>query len=120
MKNLHFYIQCIMLLVALAIAIQVPLNQSLMGALLLIEFFLGLYQMGMSLLLIGNLSKPSKLLKIHFLLAIAYLLSLFLIGFIAPNDFEWWKPFIMVIPWGLAILFLVAIDELERARHYRL
>jgi hypothetical protein len=109
-----------MILVALSLAVQLPFNEMLIIYILKIEFLLGLYQMGMSLLLLGNLKTPSKMLKIHFLLAITYLLSLLTIGVLVPNDFEWWKPLILVIPWGLAILFLVTIDELERARHYRL
>lgn len=109
-----------MILVALSLAVQLPFDEMLIIYILKIEFLLGLYQMGMSLFLIGNLTNPSKLLKIHFLLSIAYLLSLLIIGFLVPNEFEWWKPLILMIPWGLAILFLVVIDELERARHYRL
>ncbi len=87
----------------------------------MIEFFIGVYQLGMSLMLRAKLSRKSNLLQIHFFSALAYLLTLVALGIVSPDWMdEWWPYALFVCPWGLAILFLVAIDELERTRHYRL
>lgn len=121
MKNLHFYIQCIMVLTALSLAVQIPLQRDLLGYVVMIEFVLGVYQMGMSLMLRSRLSKKSRLLQIHFFGSAAYLLALIGLGIFSPGWMnEWWQFALFVFPWVFAILFLVTIDELERARHYRL
>lgn len=121
MKNLHFYIQSIMVLIALSLAVQIPSQGDLLGYVVLIEFVLGVYQMGMSLMLRSRLSKKTRLLQIHFYSSIGYLLTLIVIGALGPAWMdEWWIFALFVVPWAFAILFLVTIDELERARHYRL
>lgn len=122
MKNLHFYIQCVILLVAGSIAVQIPFNKDLFINLMLIEFFLGFYQLGMSTLLMAKLSYQPLLLRTHFYASWCFILSLILLGIISP---EWmntqrWQIALFVVPWGLAMLFLVALDEMERYRHYRL
>lgn len=110
-----------MVLVALSIAIQIPAKRDLLGYVVMIEFFLGAYQLGMSIMLRAKLSRKSNLLQIHFFGAVAYILALVVLGILSPDWMdEWWSFALFVCPWGLAILFLVAIDELERARHYRL
>lgn len=87
----------------------------------MIEFILGVYQIGMSFMLSNMLSKKSKLLQIHFFSSIGYLMALIGLGVLSPAWMgEWWDFALFVFPWAFAILFLVTIDELERARHYRL
>jgi len=110
-----------MVLVALSIAIQIPLKRNLLGYVVMIEFVLGAYQMMMSFILISRLSKKSTLLQVHFLSSITYILALIGLGIFSPAWMdEWWQFALFVFPWAFAILFLVTIDELERARHYRL
>jgi len=110
-----------MVLVALSIAIQIPAHRNLFGYVVLIEFILGVYQMGMSFMLIGRLSKKSTLLLVHFSCSIIYLLVLIGLGIFSPDWMdEWWQFALFVFPWAFVVLFLVTMDELERARHYRL
>lgn len=110
-----------MVLVALSIAIQIPMQRDLLGYVVLIEFVLGVYQMGMSLMLRSRLSKKTRLLQVHFYGSLGYLFAVIGLGLLSPSWMdEWWIFVLFVIPWVFAILFLVTIDELERARHYRL
>lgn len=121
MKNLHFYIQCILVLIALSLAVQIPAQRNLFGYVVLVEFILGVYQMGMSLMLMNKLTKKSRLFKIHFFSSLGYLFVLIVLGIISPAWMnELWTFALFVFPWAFALLFLIAIDELERARHYRL
>ena len=111
-----------MVLIALGFAVQIPSEQYLIIYVGMIEFVLGVYQLGMSIFLISSLSKKSNLLQIHFFSSIGYLIMLIGLGL---SDADWineerWTFALYILPWGLAILFLVAIDELERARHYHL
>lgn len=110
-----------MALIALSFAVQIPSQRDLLGYVVMIEFVLGVYQMGMSIMLSSRLSKKSRLLQIHFFGSIAYLLALIGLGIFSPDWMdELWIFALFVFPWAFALLFLVAIDELERARHYRL
>lgn len=110
-----------MVLIALGLAVQIPAQRNLFGYVVLIEFILGVYQMGMSLMLMNKLSKKSKLFEVHFFSSLGYLVALIGLGISGPAWMdEWWSFALFVFPWVFALLFLVAIDELERARHYRL
>ncbi len=121
MKNLHYYIQCVLILLALSIAVQIPFQENLIGYVVMIEFLLGAYQLGMSVMLRCRLSRKSTLLQVHFFSSIAYLLALIGLGVLSPVWMDELWPFaLFAFPWVFAILFLVTIDELERARHYRL
>lgn len=121
MKNLHFYIQSIMVLMALGLAVQIPSHRYLIGYVVFIEFVLGVYQMGMSFMLLRRLSKKTQLLQLHFLSSWVYLLGLIGLAALDPEWMDdWWKFAVFGFPWALAILFLVTMDELERTRHYRL
>ena len=121
MKNLHFYIQSILVLLALSFAVQIPNDKHMLDSVILIEFILGVYQLGMSFMLMFKLSKKSKLLKLYFKGSLTYIFSLIVLLLLdMPGMNEWWEPALLVFPWAFAILFLVTIDDLERARHYRL
>ena len=66
MKNLHFYVQSAMLILALSIAVLIPFEDSFLFGLLLIEFLLGIYQLTLSCILMKKLSQKTLLLKIYF------------------------------------------------------
>lgn len=121
MKNLHFYIQCLMLLLALSFAVQIPLKKELAGFVVLMECLIGIYQLGMSMMLFGKLSKHTLLMEIHLFGSMTYLILLAVLGMIGPTWMsEMWPFALYVFPWAIAIFFLVTIDELERKRNYRL
>jgi len=122
MKNLHFYIQSVMLILALSIAVQIPFNKDMFACILAIEFFLGAYQLVMSTLLNAKLSFRPILLRVHFYGSWVYIISLIIIGMSSTSWMTsgYWNLTLFIIPWAFAILFLVAMDEMERFRHYRL
>ncbi len=110
-----------MVLIALSLAVQIPSQRDLFVYVGMIEFFLGIYQMGMSIMLRNRLSKKSQLLQIHFFGSIGYLIMIISLGCLDVDLVDGlWSFALFGLPWGFVILFLVAIDELERARHYRL
>lgn len=118
MKELHFYVQSILILLALAIGLQEPFLENLDGTVILIQFFLGVYQYGMSWFLMLRLRRGNVLLLVYFCLVPVYLLVLI---FGSNGYINWWDDSIQqvmlyVIPWGLAIYFLVVIEELLRKK----
>ena len=111
-----------MLVFALIMAVQIPFEGDFFFAVFYVEFFLGVYQLMMSCLLMKKLSYRPMLLKLHFFGSWAYLVLLIVLGM---NEPTWmgdgrWTIALYTIPWAFAILFLVAMDEMERFRHYRL
>jgi len=120
MKNLHFYAQSTLLLIALCIAVQIPFQHQLMGYVVLVEFVLGIYQFGMGFLLKLKLSQPSLLLEIYFFGSLGYVIMLISLALL---DFGWmdqvWIYALFIFPWIIAIYFLVVLDDLERKRGYR-
>jgi hypothetical protein len=122
MKNLHFYIQSVMLIFALSIAVQIPFRGDFFFAVVCVEFFLGVYQLMMSCLLMRKLSYRPLLLQLHFFGTWAYLVLLIVLGMNEPTwmDDGRWTIALYIIPWAFAILFLVSMDEMERFRDYRL
>lgn len=111
-----------MLIFALSMAVQIPFDRGFLAEVVFVEFFLGVYQLIMSSLLMKKLSYRPLLLLIHFFGSWAYLILLIVLGMTEP---EWltgdqWMIALFMIPWAFAILFLVAMDEMERFRHYRL
>jgi 4-hydroxybenzoate polyprenyltransferase len=110
-----------MVLITLGLAVQIPAQRNLFGYVVMIEFILGVYQMGMSFLLMNKLSKRSRLFEVYFYSSLGYVVVLIGLGISGPAWMgELWTFALFVFPWVFALLFLVAIDELERARHYRL
>lgn len=122
MKHLHFYIQCLMLLLALSIAVRIPLDNMLAIYVVWIELILGAYQLFLSCILVNRLSRPSALLRTHCYVSWIYLTGLLLLGITSPSWMSktLWEIALWVIPWGVAVFFLVVIDDLEHVRKYRL
>ena len=120
MKNLHFYIQSVLVLIAGAIALQIPFRNYLEGYVVMLELIVGFYQFGMGILLRSKLSKDDLLLDIHFLASIAFIFLLMILGVVSPTWMkELWSFAIFGFPWVLAIYFLIVIDSLEYKRNYR-
>lgn len=122
MKNLHFYIQCSMLLLALSLAVLIPFENDFGSFVLILQFVLGVYQLSMSTMLMNKLSKPTKLLKYHCYMSWFYLLGILIFALSEPSwiNNTFWIIYMLIIPWMLAIYFVVVIDDLEYHRNYRL
>lgn len=122
MKNLHFYIQFAMLIIALSIAIQIPFIEFMIAYVIMIELFLFTYQLIMSCMLMAKLSYEPLFLKIHFFGTWSYILILVLLSLISPAwmNSDYWKIALLIIPWAIAIFFLITLNDLERARNYQI
>lgn len=122
MKNLHFYFQFAMLIIALGIAVQVPFIKYLIAFVCLIELILFTYQLIMSCMLMAKLSYQPLFLKIHFFGCWSYILILILLSLTSPSwmNSDQWKIALMVIPWFIAIFFLITLNDLERTRNYQI
>ncbi|MEQ8469834.1 MAG: hypothetical protein RIC35_01535 [Marinoscillum sp.] len=113
MKELHFYIQSVMILVAMALALQWPLGTDYSIFSLYIAFFLGMYQYGMSWFLMIRLRRRSSFLKLYF-----FIVHFYFILCLSGNQVRQWLDtdifdrMLFVIPVGLAVFFLVVIEEL--------
>lgn len=112
MKELHFYIQSLMILVALACGLQGPdqgVGYFYAG---LLMFLLGVYQYGMSWMLITRLKRNKGLLTIYWVGVKGYLILLILLGLsLDLSDFQW-QVLVFGVPWIFAIYFLVVIEDL--------
>lgn len=113
MKELHFYIQSLMFLLALACGLQGFLNGEGFIYAMMIQFFLGIYQYGMSWFLMKKLRRPAPLLSIYFLAANLYLIILIFMS-LNKRSFDdlQWQVFLFGLPWVLAIYFIVVIEDL--------
>lgn len=121
MKNLHFYIQSVLLLVALCLAVQIPQRSEVEMILWLLQLVIGIYQLFMAFMLKMRLRQKSILIEIYLLSSVTYLFVLFWLGAIEPHWMKnWWYLAVFGLPWAFAIFFLVVIDELEYTRNYRL
>lgn len=111
-----------MLIFALSMAVQIPFQSDFLIGIFWMEFFIGGYQLIMSCLLMKKLSYRPLLLRLHFFGSWAFLVLLIFLGMNRPAwmTTDQWDIVLYVIPWGFAILFLVAMDEMERFKHYRL
>lgn len=114
MKELHFYFQSLLIILALACALQGPHDTEFIFYALYMQFFLGVYQYGMSWFLMLKLKRTSHLLLIYFCLVHLYfLLGLFGgLGYVEWLDIKYLKILGSAAPWGLAIFFLVVIEDL--------
>lgn len=113
MKELHFYIQSVMILVAVALALQWPLGTDYSIFSLYIAFFLGIYQYGMSWFLMIRLRKRSFNLKLYFALVPTYFSVSILYGIYFPSlEDDFVGSVLFAMPGVLAIYFLVVIEEL--------
>lgn len=109
-----------MILLALGISLQLPFRSDLLIYVGLIEFILGVYQLGMSFLLRPRLSSGTRLLELHFFISIFYIAALILIGILGPKWMDdLWTFALFIFPWVLAVFFLVVVDDLEYKRGYR-
>ncbi|WP_258101150.1 hypothetical protein [Marinoscillum pacificum] len=117
MKELHFYFQSVMIILALALAAQEPNLSDVYGFAVFLQFILGCYQYGMSWFLMLKLKKKSRLLIIYFILVPIYFIMLLILG---QEYFEWqgdsFLYMLFGVPWILAIFFLVVIEELLRRK----
>lgn len=114
MKELHFYIQGAMILVALALALQTHQESSLWFLLGMLEFALGLYQYSMGWFLLIKLHRKSQRLNIYIASTSIYLLMLtFLdINYSDSMDGSIWKHAWFGMPWAFALYFLIVIEDL--------
>ena len=114
MKELHFYFQSVMIILALAIAVQGPNLNDVYGFAVFLQFILGCYQYGMSWFLMLKLRRKSNLLLIYFCLVHLYfLIALFGgLGYIDWLSEDTLKIVGLAVPGALAICFLVVIEDL--------
>lgn len=112
MKELHFYIQGGMLLVALGCGLQSPLTPDTYWVAAYIQFFIGIYQYGMSWLLILKLRRKAPLLNIYFLLVKAYFIIL--LSFVLNDSFDDQRILVLfqVVPWMFSVFFLIVMEDL--------
>ena len=113
MKELHFYIQSILILLAMGLALQIWNNRDMVFYVLSIQFFLGAYQYGMSWFLIRRLSCNSPFLTIYFTSVNIYILALLFLSLI-PDTLTslQWKYILFGVPWVFSIYFLVVMENL--------
>ena len=114
MKELHFYFQSVMIILALACGLQGPHDIEFGFYALYMKFFLGVYQYGMSWFLMLKLRRKSNLLLIYFCLVHLYfLIALFGgLGYIDWLSEDTLKIVGLAVPGALAICFLVVIEDL--------
>ena len=112
MKELHFYIQSLMILVALACGLQGPHEGVGYFYAVMIQFFLGIYQYGMSWMLMNRLTTRKGPLTIYWVGVKMYVILLILLG-LSLDMSDWqWQVLVFGVPWVFAIYFLVVMEDL--------
>lgn len=112
MKECHFYIQSVMILVAIACALQIPNDSSYVSWPLMIAVFLGTYQYGMCIVLMNKL-KHTRWLERYFYGANGYFIFIVILLMFDVNFSEgFWKITVVGLPWVLAIFFIVITEDL--------
>ena len=112
MKELHFYIQGSMMLIALACAVQIPIDNSSVGGVVIIQVLLGIYQYGMSWFLMNKLRRNAPLLNIYFISVHVYFLVLVVFGLLNITNDVQLMYLVYFLPWVFALFFLIVIEDL--------
>ncbi len=111
-KECHFYIQSIMLLIALSAALQLPTNDYYGAIIFVIAIILGIYQFGMSILLMIKL-KRVRLIKVYLYCTVGYFLFIVILP-LSNIDISngLYLELILWMPWVLAVFFVIATEDL--------
>ncbi|WP_462250870.1 hypothetical protein [Ekhidna sp.] len=101
-----------MLLIALSAALQLPTNDYYGAIIFVIAIILGIYQFGMSILLMIKL-KRVRLIKVYLYCTVGYFLFIVILP-LSNIDISngLYLELILWMPWVLAVFFVIATEDL--------